>query len=612
MKSEKIVLASDMATESQDCDKAAAEMFDSDEFSHDCNATDVSDSDSGEKERASSGNDEDAIVLNIINPCFMQIGNDNVLNFRPANDSMLSGDSSKIKSDNESQPVLREHWKPRGLLSVGRSRSGFPDRHDHLVQLLVCKNQHTREVLDIADHYDVTVEVSYDGASDSSLELPDYQCKRIKSETDSDTNRAMIGVVGYLFRFHEPDTKYKIYFSLIAIPPKRGRKRRIVNKHIPTETISQISVTLETGPPTLSKSGKTVGKTRRKTTARIVSPLFTSSSAALSEECMELYKRSLWVMNQLQSRRDNAKWEDFDKFASGLLCEFTDTDTRIAIKLEQSVGACYQNKLELSLQLIDESFASIPRAKNSQLLAARGYGYRAGVLRRQRRLGEANHLVQLAEQNNHSCYSNLDASFIVYERASVLLDFIGLMPQRSPKQVNEALRNLEKCIDVCLRVEMEDSEVYVKKHHFALIKIAMLLLDCRTEAARERVVSDVFIAKGQECLNTLKTKHWFEIAEGVKVQFNLASSDLEYRKGNYEEATKFAASAKGMAQALGFNTEICHAQERLDHLRALTPGHTNMAIGARPFLISPTSESEGENGDVSSSGTESDWLRILE
>ena len=50
-----------MATESQDCDKVAAEMFDSDEFSRDYNAADASDSDSGEEERASSGS-ENAIV----------------------------------------------------------------------------------------------------------------------------------------------------------------------------------------------------------------------------------------------------------------------------------------------------------------------------------------------------------------------------------------------------------------------------------------------------------------------------------------------------------------------------------------------------------------------
>ena len=98
--------------------------------------------------------------------------------------STPSDNPSKVESScNEGGPVLREHWKPCGLLSVGRSRLGFPDcDNDHLVQLLVCKNQHTREVLDIAGHYDVTVTVSYaDGANGSKL--PDYQCERIKSKT---------------------------------------------------------------------------------------------------------------------------------------------------------------------------------------------------------------------------------------------------------------------------------------------------------------------------------------------------------------------------------------------------------------------------------------------
>ena len=99
--------------------------------------------------------------------------------------------------------------------------------------------------------------------------------------------------------------------------------------------------------------------------------------------------------------------------------------------------------------------------------------------------------------------------------------------ERIAQQVEEALRNLEKCIDVCLRVEMQDEELYVKNHHFAFIKIAMLLLDCRTEAARERVLSEEFIAKGEKCLKTLET-NWSQIAEGVTVQFYLASSDLEY------------------------------------------------------------------------------------
>jgi len=113
----------------------------------------VSESDSGEEEQASSRS-ENAFVMNIVNPRIMQIGGDNVLNFSPADTSTPSADSSKvIEGDNEDQPVLREHWKPRGPLSVGRSRHGFPDYdNDHLVQLLVCKNQHAREALDIADN----------------------------------------------------------------------------------------------------------------------------------------------------------------------------------------------------------------------------------------------------------------------------------------------------------------------------------------------------------------------------------------------------------------------------------------------------------------------------
>ena len=472
----------------------------------------------------------------------------------------------RIKGDDEGGPVLREHGKPDGRLSVGRSRCGFPDcREDHFVQLLVCKSQHTREALDITDKYEITVAVSYDRVGESSLKMPDYQCKRIKSESKSDRNGSVIGVVGYLFRFHEPDTKYKISFSLCVIP-QRKRGKISSKKQAAGEKISEIFVTLETRARASSKSGKT----RKTAKARSVSPLFKLSPASLSEESTMLLERSSWVMNQLQSRRDNAKWEDFDKYASDLLLKFPDTDTRIAIKLEQSVRACFQNELECSLQLIDESFSLIPQAKNSHILAARGYGYRAGVMRRQRNLGEASDMVQLAEQNSHACHTNLDTSLIIYERACVLLDFIGRMPQRSPKLVNEALRNFEKCIDVCLRREGDDGDLYVKLHHFAFIKMAMLLLDCRTEAARERVVCEEFIAKGQECLNMLKTKYWSAIAEGAKIQFNLASSDLEYRKGNLAEAEKFARQAKVMAIALGFNTEISHAQERLDHLRALT------------------------------------------
>ena len=538
-------------------------------------------------------------VLSVDAP-IMQVGRQNNISFGSEDQTF----DSKADGSDESGPVLTEYWRPTGKLSVGRSRSGFPDcKYDHLVQLLVRKNKHTREALDITDNYNITMTVTYNGNNDGSFQMPDYQCKRLKTETQCGVNRSMVGVVGFLFRFHEPNTKYKITCTLLTTPPKRGRKTNISGKTNARKKLSEISIMLETG----EKSKRKSVKPSEKTEVRKIPPSFALEPASLSKTSAELVERSVSVVNQLQSLRNDGKWDDFDKLSSDLLLKLSDIDSQIIIKLEQSVGALYRKDFEGSLKFIDESFELIPQAINVPFLAGRGYGYRAGVARRQKSLGEAVSLLHLAEQNNRACSINLDTSNIAYEKASVLLDFIGLSPQKSLKQVREALGNLEKCIDVCMKLEIEDNDL----SRFAFIKIAMLLLDCRTDASRERVLSDEFIKKSQECLIRLETKYWSEIAEGAKVQFYLASSDLQYRKGNFMEAERFACLATDMAKDLGFTTEISLAQERLDHSRVFTiGGRTGNYF--RPFTSSFVSASEGENGDVSSSGSESDWLKTLE
>ena len=538
-------------------------------------------------------------VLSVDAP-IMQVGRQNDISFGSEDQTF----DSKADGSDESGPVLTEYWRPTGKLSVGRSRSGFPDcKYDHLVQLLVRKNKYTREALDITDNYKITMTVTYNGTNDGSFQMPDYQCRRIKTETRCGVNRSIVGVVGFLFRFHEPNTKYKIIFSLLTAPSKRGGKRNVTRQTNACKKLSEISIMLETG----EKSKWRSVKPSEKTEVRKIPPLFALEPASLSKTIAELVERSVSVVNQLQSLRNDGKWDDFDKLSSDLLLKLSDIDSQIIIKLEQSVGALYRQDFEGSLKFIDESFELIPQAINVPFLAGRGYGYRAGVARRQKNLGEAVSLLHLAEQNNRACSINLDTSNIAYEKASVLLDFIGLSPQKSLKQVREALGNLEKCIDVCMKLEIEDNDL----SRFAFIKIAMLLLDCRTDASRERVLSDEFIKKSQECLIRLKTKYWSEIAEGAKVQFYLASSDLEYRKGNFVEAERFACLARDMAEDLGFTTEISLAQERLNHSRVFAIGGRT-GNDFRPFTSSFVSASEEENGDVSSSGSESDWLKTLE
>ena len=549
---------------------------------------DISESVSGEGEQASSG-DENAVVMSAVKPCIMQIS-------RVDNSTQSVGDSSGIKSDSDGQPVLREHWKPLGLLSVGRSRLGFPDcDNDHLVQLLVCKNQHTREVLDIAGHYNVTVAVSSDVTDES-----DCQFERIKTKTDRNGS-AMMGVIGYLFRFHEPHTKYTIRFSLNAIPPKRRGKTRRLKEHTACETICQISVTLETGPMKSSKSGKVKKKAREIT----VSPLLVLSPPSFSKESNVLYKRSWWVVNQLWSCRKNANWEAFDELASDLLLKFTDADTQITIKLEQSMKSLYQNQPDRALQLIDDAFNFMSEAKNPHLMAGRGYEYQAEIWRTQGSLGEAEYCVNLAGQNIAACETGLDTSWIAWEKARVLMGFIGRTPHRSLKLVNEARSILERCIDVCVHVETVKDNLFVKQLFvLMLLTMTILLLDCDSDVARKRSVRKEFIAKAQWCLDTLRNKYWSEMPLVDRLYFFMSSSDLEYRQSNYTKAEEFARLAKNQAVEMGHYAEASQAQKRLDFLRVIPRGHT---IDNGP----QQSESEGENADISSPGADSDWLTVI-
>ena len=579
-------------------------------INHDEDLVGYPDDDQGENiesERAQNKSREDGgFVLNVNASC-MQIGRQNDISFGPVDKTS----DSEVNESDESVPVLTEYWGPAGKLSVGRSRSGFPDcKYDHLVQLLVRKNKYTREALDITDNYKITMTVTYHEANGSSFQMPDYQCKRLKTETQCGVNRSMVGVVGFLFRFHEPNTKYKITCTLLTTPTKRGGKTNIARETDACKKLSEISVVLETGERSKWKSVKP----REKTEVRKVSPSFALGPASLSKTNAKLLERSVWVVNQLQSLRNDGKWEDFDNLSCHLLQKFPDPDTQITVKLEQGMAALYtsRNDFERALHFFDESFKLMSQAKNMKLLAGRGYGYLAGIARRLKNLGQATSFMQLAEQNSHKCsHSLLDKSYIAYEKASVLLDFIGLAPQKSLQQVKEALDNLERCIDLCNQLEKDDNDLCIQRHHFAFIKIAMLLLDCRTDAARERVVSRDFIAKGEECLRTLKTKYWTEVAESVEIQFYLASSDLEYRKRNYREAERFANLAKDKAENFGFNTEISQAEERLDHIRVVANIGRN---GNDSRLFTPTSvaASEGDDGDISSSASESDWLQILD
>ena len=267
----------------------------------------------------------------------------------------------------------------------------------------------------------------------------------------------------------------------------------------------------------------------------------------------------------------------------------------------------YQNQPDRALQLVDDAFNFMSEAKNPQLMAGRGYFYKAEILRRQGSLGEAEYCVNLGMQNNTAFETDLDTSLIAWERARILIDFTGRTTYRSLKLVNESRSDLEKCIDVCLHVETETSNLFVKQF-FVIVLLAMvpLLLDCESDVARSRkhMVGREFIAKAQWCLDTLRNTYWSEMTLLDRVCFYVSSSDLEYRRSNYTEAEEFACLAKDKAVEMGLNREASQAKKRLDFLSIITGGRI-IDNGTQQ------SESEGENADISSSGEDSDWLTAI-
>ena len=119
-----------------------------------------------------------------------------------------------------------------------------------------------------------------------------------------------------------------------------------------------------------------------------------------------------------------------------------------------------------------------------------------------------------------------------------------LTPNRSLKLVNETRSILEKCIDICLHVDTETTNLYAKQFFVVvLLSMPILLLDCDSNVGRNRTVGKEFIAKAQWCLETLRNKYWSEMTLLDRVCFYMSSSDLEYRQSNYTEAEEFARLA---------------------------------------------------------------------
>ena len=127
----------------------------------------------------------------------------------------------------------------------------------------------------------------------------------------------------------------------------------------------------------------------------------------------------------------------------------------------------------------------------------------------------------------------------------------------------------ERCLDLNRRLDDSSSRVTRRTHSFALIKMAMMLLDCGSTSGREWCVSDEHVMEASRFLALLQNDGLDEITERRKLQYFLARSDPYYRLSNYQAAARYAYRALEVAQKYGFRLEEMLARDQIYHNRQL-------------------------------------------
>ena len=289
-------------------------------------------------------------------------------------------------------------------------------------------------------------------------------------------------------------------------------------------------------------------------------------------------KRFHIILNRLHPLRDSGNFKDFTSVADSMLTNSKDDlELELLILLEKSVVVSYQNDLEsaevMVLQVLSKLKNSEAKVEMRDYLVSMAHIYLTGTYRRQYKHGKADATIAVAEQvspKSQSETSRFVKALILYEMASNLTIYINSVPLHLSARkmlVEQSKHYMKQCID--LSIELDGGSLYIKKHHFGLLKLASLDLNCGTRAARKQITSDKCIADAQTCLRAVQEKYEHEMSEAQKIQFLGAKADLNYRLGDLEAAQSEASQALSLAETLGFNLEIIPIREKLEDISKL-------------------------------------------
>ena len=306
---------------------------------------------------------------------------------------------------------------------------------------------------------------------------------------------------------------------------------------------------------------------------------------SIDKNTMKWLQKFYQITNEIHPLRDNAKWDDFyKKVDTGLQAAKKNDfhEIEIFLTIEKSTALCYQGENSKSRKMVEQAKDMIfgrPRLNMREFLIIMTQCQLSALYRRENKFAEAVNALSIAEQNVEVVPSNFAKVYVNYEKAS---DYHAQHSNSSQSKQDRdhfaelAKNEFKKCISTCEIILLETNTIYLRKHHFCLVKLALLNLDCKTTAARNQSVSEKCVREAGDCISWMQQRYKGEMGESTAMLLRTAETDHFHRRGDYAKAEFAAQLALHKAKSLGFQSEVHELQGRLKHMQLLkqqmTPG----------------------------------------
>lgn len=299
---------------------------------------------------------------------------------------------------------------------------------------------------------------------------------------------------------------------------------------------------------------------------------------SIDKEAMKWMQKFYKITNEIHPLRDNAKWDDFYKKVNTGIQWAKNNDHHefeIFMMIEKSTALCYQGENSKSKELVKQAKDMIlrrPRINMREFLITLSHCQLSALYRRENKFPKAVNALSIAEQNVEIVPSNFVKVYVIYEKASNCHAQHSNLSQSKQDRDNYAelaKKEFKKCISTCERILSEKNRIYLRKHHFCLVKLAFLNLDCETTAARNQSVSEECINEAGHCISRMQQRYKGEMGESTAMLLHAAETDHFHRRGDYAKAEFTAQLALHKAKSLGFQSEVHELEDRLKHMRLL-------------------------------------------